>query len=125
MQWIHLPKSGSMSVPTGAHMAFNQPIGGWDVSNVTTMYAMFLGADAFNQPIGGWRVDKVQSFGQMFLNASSFNQDLSEWRVPITQLGCFPGTLPPQFPLFLMFTGANAMEKKHRPTPKAPCCTVS
>ena len=33
-------------------ISFNQPIGNWDVSNVTNMRSMFYGATAFNQPIG-------------------------------------------------------------------------
>ena len=32
--------------------AFNQPIGSWNTTNVTTMNAMFYAASAFNQPIG-------------------------------------------------------------------------
>eukprot|EP01048_Picozoa_sp_COSAG05_P046551 COSAG05_NODE_27751_length_144_cov_49.600000_1_plen_42_part_01 len=32
--------------------AFNQPIGEWDVGQVTDMGGMFHGAAAFNQPIG-------------------------------------------------------------------------
>ncbi|CAL6323818.1 unnamed protein product [Bathycoccus prasinos] len=34
--------------------AFNQPIGNWDVSHVTSMVSMFLDASSFNQPIGSW-----------------------------------------------------------------------
>jgi len=43
-------------VPT----VFNQPIGDWDVSNVTYMRWMFESAYAFNQPIGDWDVSNVQ-----------------------------------------------------------------
>ena len=39
--------------------AFNQPIGDWYVSSVTTMAYMFKGAAAFNQPIGDWNVSSV------------------------------------------------------------------
>jgi len=41
--------------------AFNQPIGGWDVSKVQSMERMVSCASAFNQPIGGWDVSKVKN----------------------------------------------------------------
>jgi len=50
----------------GDARAFNQPIGGWDVSKVENMYGMFSVAVLFNQPIGGWDVSKVQSMQCMF-----------------------------------------------------------
>jgi surface protein len=61
--------------------AFNQPIGSWNVSNVTYMNNMFLGASAFNQPIGSWDVSNVKIMSQMFQGASSFNQPLDSWNV--------------------------------------------
>ena len=38
---------------------FNQPIGGWNTSNVTDMSLMFSDAAAFNQPIGAWDTSDV------------------------------------------------------------------
>ena len=38
---------------------FNQPIGDWDVSNVTDMRSMFIEAHAFNQDISNWDVSNV------------------------------------------------------------------
>ena len=60
---------------------FNQPIGNWDTSNVTTMSAMFLLATAFNQDIGNWETQNVTTMASMFLDAGAFNQDISRWCV--------------------------------------------
>ena len=51
--------------------AFNQPIGNWDISAVTSMGAMFLGASSFNQPIGDWNTSAVTSLNSTFEQASS------------------------------------------------------
>ena len=53
---------------------FDQPIGSWDVSRVTTMQAMF-DSTIFNQDIGSWDVSNVEDFSYMFYLAS-FNQDV-------------------------------------------------
>jgi surface protein len=60
--------------------SFNQPIGDWDVSNVTNMETMFCHAHSFNQPIGNWDVSNVDDMGSIFYEANSFNQDLSRWK---------------------------------------------
>ena len=55
---------------------FNDDIGAWDVSAVTTMGGMFRDVSFFNQPLSDWRVDKVTNMLAMFRGAESFDQDL-------------------------------------------------
>jgi len=62
---------------------FNQPIGNWNTSAVTSMSAIFEGASAFNQNIGSWNVSNVTTFQDMFNSASAFNNggssDINNW----------------------------------------------
>ncbi len=69
---------------------FNQPIGNWDVSNVTDMSGMFYSecsASFFNQDISLWDVSNVTDMSYMFgggagnSNNRTFNQDISQWDV--------------------------------------------
>ena len=60
--------------------SFNQPIGNWDVSNVTSMSGLFS-STYFNQDISNWDVSNVTIMSSMFYNAYSFNQDISNWDV--------------------------------------------
>ena len=62
-----------------AAQAFNQPIGNWDVSNVTNTGSMFT-FTSFNQPIANWNVGNVTNMGSMF-SYSSFNQYIGNWNV--------------------------------------------
>ena len=39
--------------------AFNQPVGSWNTSAVTTMESMFAYTTAFNQPVGSWNTSAV------------------------------------------------------------------
>lgn len=52
-----------------------------DLSNLTDMSGMFLGATSFNQDIGSWDVSSVTNMQIMFFGATSFNQDISGWTV--------------------------------------------
>ena len=47
---------------------FNGNISGWDVSNVTNMYAMFYRCEAFNQDISSWDVSNVKNKNHIFNN---------------------------------------------------------
>ena len=58
---------------------FNQPIGGWDISNVKNMNLMFANASSFNQDLSSWNVSNVITMRGMFYGASSFNQSLDSW----------------------------------------------
>jgi surface protein len=67
--------------------SFNQPIGNWNTSRVTTMYQMFFRtspASVFNQNIGSWDVGNVTTMESMFANATVFNNggstSIDNWR---------------------------------------------
>lgn len=63
-------------------------INGWNTSNATLMDQMFYRVPEFNQPIGNWDVSSVTTMENMLrggenlnnsLNFGSFNQDLGNW----------------------------------------------
>jgi surface protein len=68
--------------------SFNQPIGNWNVSKVTSMESMFDGSWRFNQNINNWDVSKVTNMFFMFKAAKSFKQPLNNWNTGnVTNMG--------------------------------------
>jgi surface protein len=65
--------------------SFNQNIGAWDVSKVTTMVSMFQSNTAFNNSgssdINNWRPVSCSNFTSMFESAGAFNQPIGGWEI--------------------------------------------
>lgn len=57
---------------------FNQPIGSWNTSRVTSIAGMFSNSTAFNQPIDTWDTSAVTSMNNTFAT-SKFNQPIGSW----------------------------------------------
>lgn len=51
------------------------------INGITDMSFMFADASKFNEPIGGWDTSEVFTMDFMFCDGINFNQDLSGWFV--------------------------------------------
>jgi surface protein len=74
---------GGMFLGTPFNNGGSPSISGWSINtsiNNISMYIMF-GFSSFNQPIGSWNVSKVTSMSEMFRSAFSFNQNIGGWNV--------------------------------------------
>ena len=72
--------------------AFDRYIGGWDTSKVTKMRTAFSEAAAYNQQLGNWDTSKVTDTYWIFNGATAFNQpDLARWDVAKVNMGDFAG----------------------------------
>ena len=60
---------------------FNQDLNDWDLSYVTTIRSMFIGAYAFNGLISDWNTENVTDMTAVFYESFAFNQDISKWNV--------------------------------------------
>lgn len=97
MEQMFVQTQGNYFGGRDGRVRFNQPIGAWDVSRITSMRLMFgctasanvgaIGAD-FNQPINTWDVRAVQNFEGFMghltnpgisTNTHAFNQPLNLW----------------------------------------------
>ena len=75
--WI-IKTSGSVTMQQMFEATpFNQPIGTWNTSAVTSMFSMFAQAGSFNQNIGSWNTSSVTNMSYMFSQASVFNQAIN------------------------------------------------
>jgi len=80
---INTSAAVNMSEMFGYTQDFNQNVGSWDVSRVTTMYRMF--GYKFNNgsspSISGWTTSAVTTMSYMFSSAAFFAQDINAWDV--------------------------------------------
>ena len=61
--------------------SFVGPLGDWKTGNVERMTKMFQGAIKFDRFIGNWDTSKVTHMNNMFNNAEKFNKDLGVWNI--------------------------------------------
>jgi len=69
--------------------SFNQPLGNWNMSGVTSLRQMFQGCTIFNQNLGAWNVSSAIRMDSMFVDCTAFNNggsaDINNWTINTTQ----------------------------------------
>ncbi|WP_306013102.1 MULTISPECIES: BspA family leucine-rich repeat surface protein [unclassified Allomuricauda] len=73
----NLSQVTSMMAMFAGASSFNEDLSGWVTSSVTNMANMFAGATNFNGNITNWDVSNVTDISEMFKGAISFNQPLN------------------------------------------------
>ena len=95
--WVPSSATNMSSMFSGyfGSTSFNQPIGGWDVSNVQLFGGMFTTNIAFNQDLSGWNTSSATNMSNMFNGAVAFNGDITTWDVSsvTTMSNMFRGAL--------------------------------
>ena len=71
---------------------FNQPIGSWNMSNVTTISKMLYRARSFDQDISNWNVTSITNAtafmqGATGLSTTNYDRTLSGWSSQAVQNG--------------------------------------
>ena len=70
---------------------FNQPIGNWDTSNITTMIGTLRGAVSFDYSLAGWNIENIPSWGLQALllsakiSISNYDATLISWAAQTPQ----------------------------------------
>ena len=57
----------------------NPDVSGWNTTNVTNMSTMFIGATSANPDVSSWNTSNVTSMDYMFSGATVANPDVSNW----------------------------------------------
>ncbi len=62
-----------------ANLKGNESFNDWDMSQVTSIRAMFSYAISFNTDLNNWTTDQVTNMTSVFSNCTIFNGDVSSW----------------------------------------------